>query len=174
MRAGVKLAAALCLLAGCVPNLAVPPHATNKAELRRTLGRPTDIRFGPHGEEIWEFARGPLGRQTFIARIAPGGTVVGIWQVLSREFYDRIIPYRSTAADVRALLGRPADVQFYSASGTEVWEYPITDEAARDAKLTVKFDDNNVVLEVGKLVETPGANISAPHGARTDGTGGHK
>jgi hypothetical protein len=149
-------------LSGCVPMqpfnsaLSGKQSLSSKADLRRAWGRPTDIRFTPDAEEIWEYARGPMGRQTFIARIGRDGRVLDVKQVLTEAHIAQLRAGYSTSAQVRALLGRPGDVAFYSGTGAEVWEYRILDDASRTARILVQYDGDGVVREIGKIVDTPG------------------
>ena len=129
---------------------------SGKADLRRAWGRPTDIRFTPDAEEIWEYARGPMGRQTFMARIGRDGRIIEIEQVLTEAHVAQLRPGYSTSAQVRALLGRPGDVAFYSGTGAEVWEYRILDDASRTARILIQLDPDGIVTEIGKQVDTPG------------------
>ena len=163
MRKTIAQSVLLCAaLSGCAPiypfdsALFGKPVPSSKADLRRAWGRPTDIRFTPGAEEIWEYARGPMGRQTFIARIGRDGRVLEVEQVLTEARIAQLRPGYSSSAQVRALLGRPGDVSFYAGTGAEVWEYRILDEASRTARILIQYDGDGVVTEVGKVVDSPG------------------
>ncbi|HXF67338.1 MAG TPA: hypothetical protein VNK67_11670 [Burkholderiales bacterium] len=111
------------LIAGCSGVRALAPQQSTAAQVRDRLGNPTDIRFAPDGEELWEYARGPMGTETWLVRIGRDGKVKEIAQLLTGERFDRIVPGKSTKPEVRDLLGRPSDQSFFD--GEAVWSWRV-------------------------------------------------
>jgi outer membrane protein assembly factor BamE (lipoprotein component of BamABCDE complex) len=142
---------ALFALSGCGDYRVVKPGQSDMERVRLAMGRPTDIRFSETGEEIWEYAKAPMGQQTYVVRFEKDGVVKRVDQVLTAETIDRIAVGRSTKPEVRDLLGRPGDVSFFN--GREHWEWPIRDTGMRTATLAVQFGDDGVVRSVGRVLD---------------------
>jgi outer membrane protein assembly factor BamE (lipoprotein component of BamABCDE complex) len=109
------------LVTGCATLDAVHVGQTTQAEVRRHMGIPTDIRFQPNGDDVWEYARGPAGRLTYVITFDQNGIVQEAKQVLTADTIARIKPEVTTKPQVRSLLGQPTDVDFLSSG--EVWSY---------------------------------------------------
>jgi hypothetical protein len=141
----------LFALSGCGDYRLIRPGQAGMERVRLTLGRPTDIRFSETGEEIWEYAKAPIGRETYIVRFGKDGRVKRIEQVLNDETIAQILVGQSTKREVRDLLGRPGDVSFFNAR--EHWEWPIREVGIRTATLVVQFGDDGVVRSVGRVLD---------------------
>lgn len=94
-------------------------------------------------------------------------------KIAEEDVINKIEPGKSTKKDVRGLIGDPIDVQFTD-NGEEVWKYHYTRTDVRgtsfipyagalvggsDTKtttLTIRFDKNGVVKNVGKGGSTGG------------------
>lgn len=127
-----------------------------KSQARTRLGVPTDVHVDVDGREVWEYASGRLGRGTTMVRFRKDGRVDEIRRALEPGNVDRIAPQKSTQADVRGLLGMPADIQVFPSTDSEVWEYRVLDEAGRRMILKVDFDHDGIVRGVARLIEGEG------------------
>jgi len=152
-----SLAAIALLAAACTTLGAIEQGRSTRAEVRSRMGIPTDIRFQPDGREVWEYAKGPSGRQTYMVTFDKNGIATTARQVLTDETVAQIVRGTSTKRDVRALLGKPADVEFF-ASG-EVWDYNMEEVPKRPYILVVRFRADGVVEDVGRVMETTGDDL---------------
>jgi len=138
------------LLAGCASPSSVKPQQTTMTDVRARVGTPTDIRFDRNGDELWEYATGPSGYETFLVRFAADGRVKDVTQLITQERLMRVEAGKMTKADVRALLGRPSDESF-TMSGT-VWSWRYYD-GAQTGYLAVSFNPDNTVRERMVLID---------------------
>lgn len=141
-------------LAACAPSGSIKPGGSTKAEVRASMGKPSDIRFSSDGGDIWEYATSPMGRQTYIVRFAKNGTVRDIDPVLDDRMFRQIKAKTSTESEVRDLLGMPADITFYTAG--ESWEYRTREPDGSPSTFNVRFGPDGVVEEAAKIVESYG------------------
>lgn len=118
------------------------------------MGKPSDIRVSGNGEDVWEYTTSPMGRRTYIVRFAKNGTVLHVDQVLDDRMFRQIKAKTSTKAEVRDLLGMPADITFYS--GGESWEYRAQEPDGSPSTFNVLFGQDGVVEEAAKIVESYG------------------
>ena len=104
-------------LAGCASPLSFSP-GTSIVEVRAKSGTPTDIRFDRNDDELWEYATGPAGYETYLVRFSIDGKVKDVAQLLTDDQLEKIVPGKMNKADVRNLLGRPTDETFTANAGT--------------------------------------------------------
>lgn len=138
-------------LAACANPGSIVPNESTISDVKDRLGPPTDIRFDAAGNEYWEYARGPQGTETFLYQIGRDGRVVAATQLLTQAQVDKIVRGQSTKAEVRALLGRPANQMFFR-SGT-VWEWRAMINIT-PGFYAIRFDDSGIVQEVMALPDT--------------------
>ena len=134
----------MALVAGCGGVRALVPQQSTVVDVRARAGIPTDIRFDRNGDELWEYATGPAGSETYLVSIGTDGKVKEVAQLLTEERLLSIAPGRMSKADVRHLLGRPSDESFYR-TGT-VWSWRFT-SGAQPGHLAVSFNPDNTVKE---------------------------
>ena len=97
-----KLATAvlLAVLAGCASWNAPPPQAGEpRAAVEARLGRPSNIYQLDTGPEL-EYATGPYGQYTYMARFGPDDKLISYEQVLDTPGFARIKVGVSTQQDV--------------------------------------------------------------------------
>ena len=141
--------AAACVLAasGCAllaPPVVLPGHT--QAEAERELGRVTGRYAMPGGVMRLEFARGPMGRETYMVDIDAGGRVLRSEQVLSEQ---RLASLRigMHADEVLRLVGRPAEKEGVGWRGWQVWSWRFPTQDCRWFRIT--FDAQQRVVEDG-------------------------
>ena len=132
------------VLAGCASPRSFAPGAS-MVELLAKAGPPTDIRMDSNGDELWEYATGPLGTVTYLVRSGADGKVKEITQVLTEDRMNTIVPGKMTKDDVRRILGKPSEVSF-TAAGT-VWSWRFLRDGVQPGYLTVRFNADNTVYE---------------------------
>ena len=141
-------------LAGCIGPQTLVPEQSTVVEMRARVGSPTDIRFDRNGDELWEYARGPEGFETYVVRVGADGKVKEVTQVLTDDQLMKIVPGAMTKADARNLLGRPSDQTFTSA-GT-VWSWRFKRVGVQPGWLTVRFNPDNTVMERIAIIDSSG------------------
>src|SRR5690242_5694439 len=111
----------LALDGGCASVGSISAGKSSMADVRSTLGRPGDIRWSADGREVWEYATGPEGDETYVITFNAAGTVLSVRQALNAESINALAVGRTTKAQVRDLLGVPGDA--YTIGTAEVWEW---------------------------------------------------
>jgi hypothetical protein len=123
-------------------------------DVRAKVGTPTDIRFDRNGDELWEYAQGPEGTETYLVRVGADGKVKEVAQILTDDQLMKIVPGTMTKADVRNLLGRPSD-QTFTGAGT-VWSWRFKRDGVQPGYLTVRFNPDNTVMERIAIIDPTG------------------
>lgn len=141
-------------LAACVSYGGFVPGVSTVEEVRSAAGRPTDVRFAPGGEEIWEYATGPEGYETHVVVFDRNGVVRSSAQVLTEDNIKRLVPGKTTRAEVRELLGRPGDI--YTFNDSETWEWRFKPEGFAPEMLVVFFGKDGTVAKVTRVMESVG------------------
>ena len=150
----VALSAAV--LAGCASPRSFAP-GSSIVDVRARVGIPTDIRFDRNGDELWEYARGPEGWETWLVRIGADGKVKDVTQLLTDEQLMKIVPGTMTKADARNLLGRPSD-EMFTGAGT-VWSWRFKRYGGAPGYLTVRFNPDNTVMERIAIIDPSGGGF---------------
>lgn len=114
----VALAAAGC--AGYGPQ-GLSPGAPEQAVVQR-MGPPTGVHPRPEGGKRLEFARGPMGRHTFMVDLDPGGRVLQWEQVLTEARFNALQAGLSRQ-EVLYRLGRPSHEMHIPRRHERVWSY---------------------------------------------------
>lgn len=138
------------VMATCAGSFDIAAAQSTLAEARASLGRPTDVRFDANGEELWEYARGPSGTETYLIRAGKDGRVKSITQLLTEERFAKIVPGRTTKRDARHLLGRPTDQDFLHNGTSWSWHVHLNPQIGH---FVVHFDPNDVVLNKFVLID---------------------
>lgn len=154
---------AIALLAGCAgPGGIVPQHSTIM-QVRDRMGIPTDIRFDRNSDELWEYARGPMGTETYLFRAGKDGRVKEVTQLLTQDRFARIVPLKTDKAEVRDLLGRPSDQSFFG--GEAVWEWRVRVDPQL-GRFIVRFNRDDVVREAMLLIDPSEGDRDRDRGSR--------
>ncbi len=123
LRLATVLAAAV-LLAGCAVffDPTTLPPGTPAATLTERLGPPTGEFALPDGGRRLEFARGPFGKQTWMADVDARGSLVVVNQVLVEKRFN-LIRAGMTREEVRLAIGRPSETSVLTWQPQDVWSY---------------------------------------------------
>ncbi len=130
------------LLAAC----AGPPPApgTPVAEVRQRLGRPTGSY--PNGADtMLEYAYGPWGQYTWMARIGPDGRLISYEQVLTSEKFATVKAGKDDKDSILRTFGRPAQVTHYASVDGDVWLYRYKEQDVWNSMMSVEFNRSGVV-----------------------------
>src|SRR5258708_1669249 len=141
--------------AGCVSYGEFAPGVSTMSEVRSKSGRPTDVRFSS-GAEIWEYATGPEGYETYAVVFDGNGVVRSALQVLTEDNIRRLIPGKTAREETRNLLGRPGDV--YEMNGSETWEWRFKPQGFAPEILVVSFGKDGLVAKVTRVMESVGGS----------------
>jgi len=152
------------LLAGCGGIQSLVPDQSTLADVRVQVGQPTDIRFDADGNELWEYAGGAMGEQAYLVRARKDGRVIDVVELLTQARFDKVAPRVSTKAQVRELLGKPFEQNYFR--GEAVWSWR-TRLGAQSGYYVVKFNTGGVVIEAGMMVDP-----SSDGDSRGSGRGG--
>src|SRR5262245_60664498 len=109
-----RLTVLMCLCASVIvsacgsASLGVPYGGRSEAELITVKGQPTGRYELAGGQQRLEFARGPQGRQTFMADMDADGRVIRFEQVLDVQRFALVRP-GATRDGVLRTIGQPSD-----------------------------------------------------------------
>ena len=129
---------AAAALAGCASFESLSP-GTPAQQVQDRVGAPSDVWKSPDGSEVWEYALGPLGTQTYMVSLGPDRAVREVRQVLNDENVSRIKP-GMTRDEVRRIVGRPGTINYAEARNEEVWNWRYREWGSRLMDLYVQFD----------------------------------
>jgi hypothetical protein len=117
------------------------------AVVQQKMGAPTAIyRDGP--DQLFEYATGPMGQQTWMARIGPDGRLSAYEQVLTGEKFATIKIDTATKDDVLRIVGRPAEFSRVAYRNYEVWSYRYKEAGVWNSLMHVHFDQQGVVRQL--------------------------
>lgn len=133
------------LLAACAGFGGSPPAPGTSAEaVRAQLGQPTGT-YANGADTMLEYARGPAGQYTFMARIGPDGGLLSYEQVLTSEKFATVKLRKDNKETILRTFGRPARLTHYASVDGDVWEYRYKEQNVWDSLMSVEFDRNGVV-----------------------------
>ena len=140
--------AATLLLAACATRPAPLPGETADV-VQAKLGKPTSIYVdGNDGARSLEYATGPMGQYTWMARIGPDGRLTAYEQVLSGEKFATIKVDQATKEQVLRTIGRPAEHSRVAMQNYEVWSYRYKEAGVWNSMMHVHFDEQGVVRQM--------------------------
>jgi len=129
-------------LSACAHPGSFVPGKSTMTQVRAYAGVPTDIRFAPNGDELWEYASGPSGTDTYLLNFARNGQLKAVTQLLTEEQFGKIIPGQTSKDNARDLLGRPSNTVFIQNGTSWSWHVRV---GTRDGQFVVDFGPDGVV-----------------------------
>lgn len=139
--------AAILLLSGCAA-LRQAPNPGDPAEVvQAKMGTPTGT-YQDGELRVLEYATGPMGQFTYMARLGPDGRLVSYEQVLTSEKFAAIKIDQATHADVLRTVGRPAERSRVAMNNYEVWSYRYKEAGVWNSLMHVHFDAQGVVRQM--------------------------
>ena len=148
------LLSCIALFGGCASPHSLVPGQSTAADVRARMGSPTDTRMGRDGDQFLEYATGPEGFETRIVRIGADGKVKEVSQILTEEQLEKIVPGKSTKAEVRQLLGRPADETTYRTGLT--WSWRFRRVGVQPGYMVVSFNPDDTVKDKIVIIDPSG------------------
>jgi outer membrane protein assembly factor BamE (lipoprotein component of BamABCDE complex) len=134
-------------LSGCASysGSSLRPGASNEGEVRGVMGAPALEFTGEDGSRRLVYPRGPLGTQTFVARLGQDGVLQEMKQVLGDDTFNRIRP-GLTEQEILHMIGPPGETMHFARTDTTAWDYRYTDSWGYVAVFSVTFDNKGVVV----------------------------
>ncbi|GGE81680.1 hypothetical protein [Massilia psychrophila] len=137
--------AAVFALGGCAGLGGPPPAVGDSADtVKLKLGQPTSS-YSAGPEQLLEYANGPMGQTTYMARIGADGRLTAFEQVLTGEKFATIMVGTATRDDVLHTIGRPAERSYLPLRDFEVWSYRYKESGVWNSMMHVHFDRGGVV-----------------------------
>jgi hypothetical protein len=141
----LTLALTLALCTACAGlSGPAPDPGEPLAALIAKKGRPTNT-YQAGDITILEYATGPYGQETYMARIGADGLLQSWQQVLNDQTFATIKPGLTTRTEVLHTLGRPAETGYLQLSKLEVWSYRYKQSGVWDSMMHVHFDQAGIV-----------------------------
>ncbi len=127
VRGAVRLLCAasvpLALLAGCAGYAPTGVRSGQTAdEVASLMGPPTGRYALAGGGQRLEYARGPMGKHTYMIDLDPAGRVTGWTQVLTEANFNAL-PTGITRDELLLRLGRPSHRFYLGWQDLDVWAY---------------------------------------------------
>lgn len=138
----------LLALGGCAGLTRETPSLGDPVALvRQKMGMPTSV-YRVGDEQLFEYATGPMGQQTWMARIGADGRLKAYEQVLTGEKFATIRVDAATRDEVLRTLGRPAEKSHVALRDWEVWSYRYKEAGVWNSLMHVHFDRQGVVRQM--------------------------
>lgn len=130
------------LAAGCAHQRLAP--GASEAEVRRVLGTPALELAAPGGARSLAYPSGPLGLQTYMARLDRDGRLARLEQVLDDDHIQAIRP-GMTQEELLRLIGPPGETMRFDNLRQTSWDYRYRDTWGYVAILSVMVSDDGRV-----------------------------
>jgi len=130
------------LLAACAAAPPVPGQPL--ADVLARYGRPT-ASYTIGADTELEYATGPWGQQTYMARFGPDQRLLSYRQVLDSKTFGQVQLGVSTKQDILQLIGHPAETSYLPRQKLEVWSYRYKEANVWNSMMHVHFDQAGVV-----------------------------
>jgi hypothetical protein len=122
---------------------------SSEADVRTSAGKPEIVWEEADGAKRLEYPRSPQGGKTWMVDIGADGRVASIQQVLTAENFARVRPGMNKD-DIRRLLGKPTEVNFYRLKQEEVWGWRWWESTTETAFFNVHFNTEGVVVTTSR------------------------
>ena len=140
--------AGLVILGGCAGMIRQPPSLGDPvAVVQQKMGKPTAV-YQAGADQVFEYATGPMGQQTFMARVGPDGRLRFWEQVLTSEKFATVKVDAATKDDMLLAFGRPAEKSRVAMHDYEVWSYRYKEAGVWNSLMHVHFDRQGVVRQM--------------------------
>ncbi|MGH8808406.1 MAG: hypothetical protein ACREX0_11060, partial [Noviherbaspirillum sp.] len=102
----------LAMLSGCAAIMPSPVNVGDtETEVIAKRGQPTH-QYQDGKDRLLEYALGPWGQKTYMARLAPDGKVISFEQVLTTQKFASIKVDVANKTDVLHTIGAPSDTSY--------------------------------------------------------------
>lgn len=124
------------------------PGVTTMAQTREIMGPPTMEWQDADGSATWEYTRMPYGIVNYMIDFGPDRVVRAVRQVLTEENFAKVRP-GMTREQIRRLLGKPVQEQYFSLKKEYVWNWKTKSDGSYDYFFDVYFDEDGHVTRAG-------------------------
>ena len=119
----------------------------SEADVLAKRGQPT--RYHQDGKDrLMEYAFGPWGQRTYMARLGPDGRVTSFEQVLTTQKFSTLKIGEATKSDVLRTVGSPSETSYLPLRDLEVWSYPYREADVWNSVMHIHFDKTGVVRQL--------------------------
>lgn len=132
------------VLAGCASWNRSPPAGSTVDAVISELGQPS-ARHRDGEDTVLEYASGPSGQQTYMARIGPDGRLISYEQVLTSARFAAVQIGKDDEASILRSFGRPAETYTLPLKDLHVWAYRYKEADVWNSMMHVHFDRDGVV-----------------------------
>src|SRR5262245_37345842 len=152
----VIMLSAAALLGGCAGVRSLVPGQSTDADVRARLGAPKETRTEA-GDQVWEYPTGPEGFTNYSVRLGPDNRVKSVTQLVTEEQLEKVVVGKSSKAEVRQLLGRPAEETVYYIGPTWYWRF--IRNGISPGFLVVTFDQGGTATSKIAIIDMPGDKV---------------
>lgn len=145
MRKIVILAILAALLNGCADfPRAAPAVGDPLATVKAKFGQPSAT-YPDGAGQVLEYATGPFGQQTWMARIGADGRLASFEQVLDDRKFATVRIGAATRDQILRTFGKPAETSRLALTGQTVWSYRYKESGVWNSLMHVHFDQAGIV-----------------------------
>lgn len=145
MKHSILSALAALALAACANFGAPPPQPGDSADaVRARLGQPTNV-YRSGDDTLLEYAWGPMGQYTWMARLGPDGRLRSYEQVLTSTKFATVRLGKDDKDSILRTFGRPTQVTHYASVDGDVWLYRYKEQDVWNSMMAVEFNRQGVV-----------------------------
>jgi hypothetical protein len=138
----------LTTLSACSVLMPAPVNVgDSESELIAKRGEPTH-RYQDGRDRLLEYALGPWGQRTYMARVDANVKVVSFEQVLTVQKFASIKVGEANKSDVLRTIGAPSDTSYLTLTDLEVWSYPYKESEVWNSLMHVHFDKAGIVRKM--------------------------
>jgi hypothetical protein len=142
------LTAFLTIVSGCAALMPPPVNVgDSEADVIAKRGQPTH-RYQDGNIRLLEYALGPWGQKTYMARLDATGRVISFEQVLTTQTFATIKVNEATKDMVLHTVGAPSETSYLSLRDLEVWSYPYKEAGVWNSIMHIHFDRNGIVRQM--------------------------
>jgi hypothetical protein len=135
----------LHMLGGCAAmSRSAPAVGDPLATVIAKFGQPS-ARYPAPGGQVLEYASGPFGQTTWMARMGPDGRLAVFEQVLTGEKFATLKIGTATKDEVLRTLGRPAERSYLALPDLDVWSYRYKESGVWNSMMHAHFDRAGVL-----------------------------
>ncbi len=124
---------------------------TTEAEVRAKWGEPAAVYTEADGARTLEYPRQPAGQVNYMLAIGADGKLIAMRQVLKPAIMAKI-ETGWDQAQVRRLLGTPAQKQKYALKSEEIWDWRFAD-GGENKVFSVTFDSAGRVTATATTID---------------------
>ena len=145
------LCSMLALVGACdlIAQRELRPGQSTVEDVRKLMGQPGMIWEENDGSQVFEYARGPEGFETWMVQIGPDGIYRGMKNALVPENLARVQP-GMTRDDLRRLLGKPGSEESFPAKGEIVWTWRVKGDVSATEMFHAHLDADGRVLRTSR------------------------